>query len=461
MAGLEERLSKLESILHRLFCCDTNQFTGPQGPQGPQGEDGEDGLQGPPGVDGLITFQNLNWVGAWVPCVIYNQFDAISYLGSSYFMNCESSATYECEVPTENPSCWILLANQGATGPQGPTGLTGVSGNDGSNSGRWKFLTTINNVGAPGATYFVTDTLNLNTLTEIRVNFDDINSTDYEAWWKALYDFGVDYPGSLFFIQITEVGSNNIIGIYKVEYKAPAFEMTLSPNHISIGLDPMYVSNSVFTPNKNYTISWSIHGGVSGAIAPKTKGEVLATLIPAPFPTLEYDFNEIYSDNPWTPLPFPGPSLLYYVALPTPTFRGQELFFVAKGDYEFGVITHDGSSTMFLYGADILTSEFVIHPKDAYKATWDGNYWLISLIQGQTSQFNDRRVVLNKFVTRETVLDPLVVVYPTLAWLNSNYPNSAVAVGFKLYLPNIPGGPRCFVRVSDTEWQSFATTTVI
>ena len=28
MAGLEERLTKLESILHRLFCCDTNQFTG-------------------------------------------------------------------------------------------------------------------------------------------------------------------------------------------------------------------------------------------------------------------------------------------------------------------------------------------------------------------------------------------------------------------------------------------------
>jgi hypothetical protein len=515
MAGLEERLSKLESILHRLFCCDTNQFTGPQGPQGPQGEPG---LQGPPGAEGAVGPAGLNWQGEWTPCVVYQENDAVGYNGASYYVTCPTSdsapcysydvsgtgvlewtdcegveesftfsssmyticsispfppsiggltfdavtpacASTACAPPDINP-CFALLANQGATGPQGPTGI-GISGNDGSNSGRWKFLTTIPSVGAPGSTYFVTDTLNLNTLTEIRVSFDDINSTDYEAWWTALYDFGVDYPGSLFFIQITEVGSNNIIGIYKVEYKAPAFDMTLYPTYISISLDPMYVSNSVFTPNKNYTISWSIHGGVSGAIAPKTKGEVLATLIPAPFPTLEYDFNEIYSDNPWTPLPFPGPSLLYYVALPTPTFRGQELFFVAKGDYEFGVITHDGSSTMFLYGADILTSEFVIHPKDAYKATWDGNYWLISLIQGQTSQFNDRRVVLNKFVTRETVLDPLVVVYPTLAWLNSNYPNSAYAIGFKLYLPSIPGGPRCFVRVSDTEWQSFATTTVI
>jgi hypothetical protein len=460
MAGLEERLSKLESILHRLFCCDTNQFTGPQGPQGPQGEDGEDGLQGPPGVDGLITFQNLNWVGEWVPCVIYNQFDAVSYLGSSYFMNCESSATFECEVPTENPSCWILLANQGATGPQGPTGLTGVSGNDGSNSGRWKFLTTSNIVGAPGSTYFVADTLNLNTLTEIRVSFDDINSTDYEAWWKALYDFGVDYPGSLFFIQITEVGSNNIIGIYQLDPKYPS-PVVLNPTHVQVYLDPMYVSNSVFTPNKNYTISWSIHGGVNGTIAPKTKGEVEATLIPAPFPILEYDFNQAYSDNPWAPAPFPGPQFLYYVALPTPTVRGQELYIVAKGDYEFGVITHDGSSIMLLFGTDELTDEFVIFPKDVYRATWDGDYWIMEIIQGQPSRFNYYRAVSDKFELQETIYDPIVSPYPTATSLNTTYPSTDYAIGLKVYMSNIPGGPRCFVKVSDTEWQSFSTGTVI
>ena len=461
MAGLEERLSKLESILHRLFCCDTNQFTGPQGPQGPQGEDGEDGLQGPPGVDGLITFQNLNWVGAWVPCVIYNQFDAISYLGSSYFMNCESSATFECELPTENPSCWILLANQGATGPQGPTGLTGLSGNDGSNSGRWKFLTTINNVGAPGSTYFVTDTLNLNTLTRINVNFDDINSTDYEAWWTALHDFGVDYPGSLLFVQITEVGSNNIIGIYQVEFKPPSFDITLYPTYVSIGLSPMYVSNSVFTVNKDYTVSWSIHGGVSGTTAPKTKGEVEATLIPAPFPTLQYDFNEAYRDNPWTPLPFPGPSLLYYVALPTPTIRGQELYIVARGDYEFGVITHDGSSTMMLYGVTILTDQFVIWPKDVYRATWDGDYWILEVIQGQPTRFNDFRTVLDKHEIQETGYDGSTSVYPTLAYLNSTFSDATYAPGFKLYMSAIPGGPRCFVKVTATDWESYPTTPVI
>lgn len=452
MAGLEERLSKLESILHRLFCCDTNQFTGPQGPQGPQGETGE---PGPPGADGAIIFQNLNWMGEFTPCVIYNQFDAVSYNGSSYFLNCEDSGSFECEYPIDN-TCWVLLANAGATGPQGPTGLTG---NDGSNSGRWKFK-GVSTPQDPGSTWFTTDTVSLSLLSEICVSTNDINTTSYLDWWQALRDFMFDH-NPLTFIQITEVGSNNVIGIYQIDVKGGIPQITMYPTYVNIALTPVYVSNNSFTDNKTYTISWSLHGGVTGTTGTKTKGEVLAELIPAPFPVLQYDFNEAYSDNPWTPAPFPAPQLLYYVALPTPTVRGQELFIVAKGDYEFGVITHDGSSTMLLFGTDELTDEFVIWPKDVYRATWDGDYWIMEIIQGQPSRFNYYRAVSDKFELQETIYNPIVSPYPTAASLNTTYPSTDYAIGLKVYMSNIPGGPRCFVKVSDTEWQSFSTGTVI
>jgi hypothetical protein len=450
MAGLEERLSKLESILHRLFCCDTNQFTGPQGPQGPQGNPG---LQGPPGVDGLITFQNLNWVGEFTSCVIYNQFDAVSYNGASYFLNCETSETFECQNPTDN-ECWILLANQGATGPQGPTG---GFGNDGSNSGRWKWSGVSTFLIDPGTTYFITDNINLNAISSLTVNFGDINATDYKDWWTVLHDFGVDYPGSLFFIQITEVGSNNIIGIYQVEYKAPNFTMTLYPTYINIGLTPIYVSNGTFTANNDYTISWSIHGGVNSSNAPKTKGEVSASLIPAPFPTLEYDFNIAVSSIPWND----SINQFSYVALPTPTVRGQELYLLARGDNDFGVITHNGGSFLLLYGVSSLTSEFLVYPEDVYRFTWDGDYWIVENIEGQTNFFNGRRTIEDKFDFKETIFDNLTSTYPTESWLNTTYPDNVYAKGIKIFMSAIPGGPRCFVKVDATSWQSFPTSTVI
>ena len=211
MAGLEERLSKLESILHRLFCCDTNQFTGPQGPQGPQGDAG---LQGPPGAEGAVGPAGLEWQGQWVPCTVYNENDAVGWNGASYYVVCETSdaapcysydvngtgflewtdcegaeesynftsssyticsiapfppsvgsltfdaitptgcASTACAPPNVNP-CFALLASQGATGPQGPTG-TGISGNDGSNSGRWKFKSVGNTPTYTGSKYTCT-----------------------------------------------------------------------------------------------------------------------------------------------------------------------------------------------------------------------------------------------------------------------------------------------------------------
>jgi hypothetical protein len=520
MAGLEERLSKLESILHRLFCCDTNQFTGPEGPQGPQGETG---LQGPPGANGAVGPAGLNWQGTWTTCVVYQENDAVGWNGASYYVTCETSESspcysYEafgtgffewidcegaiesitlngtntfifcsttpfpatignltfdpisnpgglscgstaCVPPNLNP-CFALLASQGATGPQGPTGI-GISGNDGSNSGRWKFRGIPVSPGDPGLTYFMTNTVNLNTLSTLYVSFGDINSTDYQDWWTALNDFGNDYPGSLFFIQITEVGSNNIIGIYQIDTKVPPINITLYPGYVVIGLDPMYVSNSVFTVNKDYTISWSIHGGVNGGNAPKTKGEVSAQAFPGPYPELQYDFNEGLSSIPWN-IQILSRS---YVALPAPTVRGQQLYLTTRGNNNFGVISHNGSTILNVCGlgggAGGLIDEFVTYPGDMYKFTWDGNYWIVENLEGQANFFNGKRTQEDKFQFQETYYDNITLTFPTQAWLNTSYPVGPYGRGSKIFFTAIPGGPRCFVRIDSTNWQSFPTSTVI
>jgi hypothetical protein len=515
MAGLEERLSKLESILHRLFCCDTNQFTGPEGPQGPQGNPGTPGLQGPPGADGAVGPAGLNWEGEWSPCVVYQENDAVGWNGASYYVTCPTSDSapcyaYEvngtgflewtdcegveesydftsssyticsiapfpptvggltfdplinypgcsstaCVPPNLNP-CFALLASQGATGPQGPAGLTGVDGNDGSNSGRWKFRSVGNTPTDPGSTYFIGNSLNFSALNKIFVSNGDINSTSYQDWWIFLEGIYADYA-PLILLQITEVGSNNIIGIYQLDTKYPS-PIVINSTYVQVYLDPVYVGSGVFTVNTDYTVSWSIHGGVNGGNAPKTKGELEAVLTPGPYPILEFDFNEAYSDVPWNP----SIGQVYYVALPTPTTRGQELTLVAKGENDFAVVTHDGSYIMMMYGTDLLNSEFAIMPRDAFRFTWDGDYWILENLEGQANMFNGRRTVLDKFSFGETYTDGVTLAYPTKTWLNSTYPNGAYARGFKTYMTAIPGGPRCFVKIDDTEWQSFSTSTVI
>jgi hypothetical protein len=127
MAGIEERLTRLEKILNKVLCCETNEFTGPQGPVGAPGRDGAPGSQGPQGVPGPVGPAGLNWMGTFVPCVVYSQNDAVSFEGASYFVTCEDTSGGECESPYDNTTCWALLASQGATGPMGPQGPAGTS----------------------------------------------------------------------------------------------------------------------------------------------------------------------------------------------------------------------------------------------------------------------------------------------------------------------------------------------
>ena len=521
MAGLEERLNKLESILHRLFCCDTNQFTGPEGPQGPQGEPGTPGLQGPTGAQGAVGPAGLEWQGEWTPCVVYSENDAVGWNGASYYVTCPTSDSapcyaYEvngtgflewtdcegveesynftsssyticsiapfpptvggltfdplinypgcsstaCVPPNLNP-CFALLASQGAVGPQGPAGIAGVgiNGNDGSNSGRWKYRGIPVSPGDPGSTYFMTNDIDLDDVDTLFVSFNDINSTDYQDWWTALNDFGNDYPGSLFFIQITEVGSNNIIGIYQIDTKIPPINITLYPGYIVIGLDPVYVSNSSFTVNKDYTISWSIHGGVNGGNAPKTEGIVTPVLQPGPYPTLQYDYNKI------NPQPVMTGGTTYFAALPAPTFAGQTLVVTALGtflDYDksAGIISHDGSSIISVNFA--LIDLFSIPPQTRFKFTWTGTYWIAEDVAGQPILFNDFNLQDSSYDIKETVIDP-TTSFPTKAYLNLTYISNIYPQGVKVYCPSIPGGPRVFTKISETgnDWASYPYIVVI
>lgn len=138
MAGIEERIAKLEKILNRVMCCDTNVFTGPQGTPGEDGIDGVQGPTGPQGVPGPVGPTGLNWQGTFVPCVVYSENDAVSFDGSSYFVTCETTDGAECETPYDNTSCWGLLANQGAVGPMGPQGLIGLTGATGARGLTWR-----------------------------------------------------------------------------------------------------------------------------------------------------------------------------------------------------------------------------------------------------------------------------------------------------------------------------------
>jgi hypothetical protein len=439
MAGLEERLGRLEGIINKLFCCDSSQFTGPQGPQGIPGI----GTEGPPGADGAVGPAGLNWQGVWESGVLYSQNDAVSYGGSSWFLNCESTETFENENPADNP-CWVLLANMGATGPQGPTGNTG---NDGSNSGRWFFGVVDPNPSSPlnpGGTFFNADNVTLSDITRIFVSFADSTTINYTDWWQALYDFTQDYD-PLVFVQITELNSNNIIGIYKLGVKPPSDEdITMHSGFVELGLDPMYVSSNDLTSNNLYTISWSIHGGVNSSLAPQTEELYTAVHAPGPYPSLvdNFCFVENFTEGNNN-----------YVELPVPTDIGQSLITAVRGTLPLSIITDDGTSKIYV-GTDVV-SEFRMQVNDVYRFTWSGTYWYAEHLEEQATTFNSFRLTKAKYQITETIWDTTTTTFPTQSSLNTTYSNSLYPVGLKLYIKNLPGGARAFVKVSDVDWISY------
>ena len=451
MAGLEERLSKLESILHRLFCCDTNQFTGPQGPPGPQGP------TGPAGPEGAIIFQNLNWMGAFTPCVVYAQFDAVSYNGSSYFLNCETNETFECEIPPDNPSCWILLANAGAPGATGPQG---IPGNDGSNSGRWQYQGLLS-TGLPGLSSFSTTHSNLSTLNGISINKISVGSADYTEWLNILN--GLTYNGAPAFLQITEVGNNNVIGLYEVigtnGFSGPLVNQSLN-------LDLNYIGGQAvnLVLGKQYTISWVLNG--LGNNLNKTVGNLTASLIPGT--QLIYDYNIVTSRNK-----------VACVYLPDTTQIGKEVIVFARKLENLGFYIQSNSqitldpidstplSTGFItnFGIDQGSSFHIAVPNGNYKFTFLGNtaaggkaFWNMEALPNtyftNGVQFNlaDASTILDNPRINNTT------VTLTASSLNSLYP--FLQEGEQIFAPNQPGGGKLFIKTA-TGWLSAPLNTVV
>jgi hypothetical protein len=156
---------------------------------------------------------------------------------------------------------------QGATGPQGiqgvtgsigETGSTGLVGNDGSNSGRWFFDDGSISPANPGNKLFITDNTSLGSVNNISISSLDYNNVDYQNWLDLADTlFGLGNP---FYLQVTEVNNNSIIGLYSVN--------NITSNS---GYADFVVTNLVANGNlsvggtTSYTISW-IYGGLDGSI---------------------------------------------------------------------------------------------------------------------------------------------------------------------------------------------------
>lgn len=450
MAGLEERLRRLEGILNNLFCCDTNQFTGPQGPPGPQG------IQGPPGQNGEIIFQNLNWMGAFTSCVVYAQFDAVSYNGSSYFLNCETNETFECETPDMNPECWVLLANAGAPGATGPQG---ISGNDGSNSGRWQYQGLLL-TGLPGLSSFSTTHNNLSTLNGISINKISVGSANYIEWLNILN--GLTYNGAPAFLQITEVGNNNVIGLYEVTgtngFSGPLVNQSLN-------LDLNYIGGQAvnLVLGKQYTISWVLNG--LGNTPNKTVGNIMASEVPGT--ELIYDFNIVKSS-----------SKTACVYLPSTTQIGKEVVVFSSRLENVGFYVESNSeitihpidlwpvSTGYLttFGIDEGLSYHFVYPNGNYKFTFLGNiaaggkaFWNMEALPNTYFTLTPGSNILTS--STELYKQYYTASFTALTTLDLNTLFPDLSPGEQVFAPNQPGGPKVFIKTAFS-WYSTVLTIV-
>jgi hypothetical protein len=188
--------------------------TGPIGPTGPQGATGADSLvpgptgpTGPTGATGSTGTPGptVNWRGAWDSTgnTNYNQYDAVSYQGSSYL--CVTDAT-PCvaanpgsqQSPAADMTDWQLLAQagtngtNGATGSQGPAGATGPigptgpQGSPGVGSGTVTSVATGN--GLTGGPITASGTINMTAQQQTRticyIAGSDGNSTGMDTTYS-------------------------------------------------------------------------------------------------------------------------------------------------------------------------------------------------------------------------------------------------------------------------------------
>jgi hypothetical protein len=451
---MEERIAKLEAIIHRLLCCNNSALIGPMGPQGPVGES----IQGPPGPQGPIGPAGLNWQGAWVSGVTYVADDAVGYNGASYFVTCEEVVN-PLLAPNVNP-CFALLANVGATGPQGPNGEVG---NDGSNSGRWIFNEVNTSLPDPGSTYFISNNINLDDITSMTISYGNETNVDYEIWFKFLKEIAVAYRPLVLF-QITEVGYNNVIGVYKVATaKDGSLGLDTFSNFMRVDLEILIQQTAQFTKGKTYTISWSIHS--LGQMAPKTVGEVTATEI-VEDAELIYDFNIVSSASKSYGVYLPdtnliGKEIVVYLKSPEQGTNGVQV--VSNSEIDLTNIVPEGTGYITTQGIDNGASSYFLYPNGNYRFTFLGN------IAAGGKAFWSMEALPNTYVTLDGALPlesspdlkgygtSLVSTTLTSSDLYAAFPN--LVRGQYVFAPNQPGGAKIFIK-STFGWLSQTLNTV-
>ena len=144
----------------------------------------------------------------------------------------------------------------GATGPEGDSGPNGADGSDGSNSGRWAFNGIQPASIDPSAENFITNATAINALTKIWISNTSNGGSSFFGWLNNART--LRNLGNTLFLQITELGNNNIIGVWDVSSiidETGYFEINLASNLVGSG---------VLTEDSIYTISY-VFNGKSGA----------------------------------------------------------------------------------------------------------------------------------------------------------------------------------------------------
>jgi hypothetical protein len=146
----------------------------------------------------------------------------------------------------------------GLTGSTGPTGSVGVTGSDSSNSSRWIFSTaSVPPTVDPGFGYFICDSVTFSSILTVGISSYDANNIDYNGWLSNLY---TNYTaGRKSYLQIVEVGSSNIIGLFEVT------SVTDWVTYFDVNLSPISVNGSL-TNDGQYSIS-HVYNGKDGSDA--------------------------------------------------------------------------------------------------------------------------------------------------------------------------------------------------
>jgi hypothetical protein len=144
----------------------------------------------------------------------------------------------------------------GPTGPEGDSGPNGADGSDGSNSGRWVFNGIQPSSIDPSAENFITNATAINALTKIWISNTSSGGSPFFGWLNNART--LRNLGNTLFLQITELGNNDIIGVWDVSSiidETGYFEINLASNLVGSG---------VLTEDSIYTISY-VFNGKSGA----------------------------------------------------------------------------------------------------------------------------------------------------------------------------------------------------